>query len=137
MPVFFAVGGAIGGITIGALLYDDHSDYSNYSDYDNYSDAAERKKRRIEALKGETRSAAQSVSEYKQSDINPKLSSQELKQEPAMRVSVSAMDTDVQSKIRKEMERQIAQETGDEARELEAIEALLQRIGEIQREEQP
>ena len=50
------VGLALGGMVLGAVFYDNHSDYSDYGDYDNYSDysdAAVRQQRRIEAKQEE------------------------------------------------------------------------------------
>lgn len=133
MAVIFAVVG--GAIVIGGATYSDHSDHSDYSDYDNYSDAAERKRRRIEALKQETESSARDLAGYKRDEVNPNLSSTRLKQAPAMTVSREEMDQDAQSIIKKKVEKQIQAESGGARVQIDEINRLLARIEEIQKEE--
>lgn len=135
MAVIFGVGAVL----VGALVvYDnvsDHSDYSDYSDYDNYdnySDAAERRQRRIESLKSDTECAANDLSAYKKTTINPELKSKKLKEEPAMAVSEAEMDRDVGNSIKEAREREIHTETAERRRELEKIEILLDKISKIQ-----
>lgn len=134
MPVIFAVIGG-GVIAVAATTYDDYGDHSDYGDYNDYNDAAERKKRRVSALKGETESAAQELSGYKKATVNPQLSSEQLKWKPAMSVSETDMDRDAKSTITRKMQAQIANETKDAEAQIKEIDKLLARISEIQKEE--
>ena len=134
MPVIFAaIGGGV--IVVAATTYDDYGDHSDYGDYDNYNDAAERKKRRVSALKAEAESAAQELSGYKKATVNPRLSSEALKRKPAMSVSETDMDKDAKSAIRQKMQAQISSETRDAEAQIKEIDKLLARISEIQKEE--
>lgn len=134
--IFAAVGGAafVGAVTA-YDVYSDYSDWSAYGDWGEYSDAAERKKRRLEALKQETEAAARDLSDYKKTSVNPELTSQSLKRSPAMVVSPADLDRDAKATIdrKKEQETDSAVKTDQEA--LQEIDSLLKRIDEIEKEE--
>ncbi len=127
----------LGGAFIGALIvYDNlasHSDYSDYSDYSNYGDAEERRQRRIASLKSDIESAAVELATYKRTTVNPELSSQKLKEQTAMRVSTSSMDSDVKGSMKRKQTDESSKETQELRKELEQINELLNKIDEIQR----
>ena len=129
MAVIFAVGGGAAAAVVGIAVYDNHSDWHEYSD------AAERKKRRIEALKQETEAAAQDLSTYKSGSVNPNLTSHALKCAPAMKVSAEDLDEDA----RKTIDRKVKLEEDSSGRiendKLQEIDSLLKRIDEIEQEE--
>lgn len=129
------VGGAVAAIIL-MPDHSDHSDYSAYSDYDNYSDAAERKRRRIEALKQETESSAKELSDYKRASVNPNLSDQQLKNASAMQVSKTRMDQDAKGAINRKVEETVKSETSRTQEELREIDHLLYRIHQIEEESQ-
>lgn len=134
MAVVFGVAvGAVGTVVVGTIAHDDYSAYSEYGDYDNYSDAAERRRRRIASYKSDAEAAASELSDYKKYTVNPKLNSQALKERKAMQVSESSMDSDAKNKINCEIELEIAGETDDLKKELNQIDALLEKISQIER----
>lgn len=132
MAVIFAVGGAA---VIGVIAYDNHSDWHEYSDWGEYSDAAERKKRRIEALRQETEAAARDLADYKKASVNPNLTSQTLKRTPAMTVSTEALNKDARQTIDRKVERETDSAVQTEKDALKEIDSLLKRIEEIEKEE--
>ena len=127
---------ATAGVVVSAVFHDDHSahsDYDNYGNYSNYSDYAERQRKRLESLQSDTESAAQELSGYKRSNVNPELSSQTLKAQSAMRISVSEMDTDAMAKINRRIELDEVS-TSSLKSELELIDDVLGKISRIERE---
>jgi hypothetical protein len=127
---------AVGGVVAGAVLHDDHSahsDYDNYGNYSDYSDYAERQRRRLNSLKSDTESAAQELSGYKRSTVNPELTSKTLKETKAMRVSESDMNGDVTGKINRQIEHDETCETSDLKNELKLINELMKKIEYIER----
>lgn len=128
---------AVGGVVASAILHEDHSahsDYDNYGDHVDYSDAAERKRKRLEAMKSEAESQVQELSGYKSSIVNPELSSQTLKQQTAMRVNEPEMDVDAKGKIKRRIEHDQTIETSELKNELEVVDDLLSKISRIERE---
>ena len=128
---------ATAGVVVSAVFHDDHSahsDYDNYGNYSNYSDYAERQRKRLASLQSDTESAAQELSGYKRSNVNPELSSQTLKAQSAMRISVSEMDTDAMAKINRRIELDEVSETSSLKSELELIDDVLGKISRIERE---
>jgi len=127
----------LGGAFIGALIvYDNlasHDDYGDYSDYSNYGDAEERRQRRITSLKSDIENAAEELAGYKRTTVNPELSSQKLKEQTAMRVSRSSMDSDVKGSIKQRIADESSVETQELKKELSQIDELLKKIDEIQR----
>lgn len=128
--------GAIVGV--GALIvYDNvnsYSDYSDYDDYSDYSDAEERKKRRIRTMKDDVLGDVNTLSNYKTDSINPELVSNDLKNQTALRVSVSAMDEDVKQKNSDETNKKIVDETDELRKELNEIEGLIGKIDKMEKE---
>ena len=129
--------GAVG-VVVTALLseeHSEHSDYDNYGNYSNYSDYAERQRKRLlESRQSDTESAAQELSAYKRSDVNPELSSQYLKEQSAMRVSGSEMDSNASAKINRRIKNDEESETSSLKSELELIDDVLGKISRIERE---
>ena len=128
---------AVGVVVASAILHEDHSahsDYNNYGDHVDYSDAAERKRKRLEAMKSEAKSQVQELSGYKSNIVNHELSSQSLKWQTAMRVSESEMDGDAKAKINRQIEHDKAVETSELKNELEVVDDLLSKISSIERE---
>ena len=113
--------------------YHDYHDYDNYGNYSDYSDYAERQRRKLVSLRSDTESASRELSTYKRITVNPELSSQPLKNQTAMRVSDSAMNDDVQSKIRGHIAQDESRETSQLTRELAAIDELLNKISSLER----
>lgn len=133
MAVIFAIGGAAVGV-IAIAGYDDHSDYG---DYEAYSDAAEKQHEKlVKAKKKEIESAVQVLEDYKRSTVHPYLESERLKQESAMLVSVDEMKYDARKLIGKKKQRERQERTSDEYARLQEIDRLLERIEDIQKEEQ-
>ena len=113
--------------------YHDYHDYDNYGNYSDYSDYAERQRRKLVSLRSDTESAARELSTYKRFTVNPELSRQSLKDSYAMRVSESAMNDDVQNRIRGQIEQDESRETSQLTRELAAIDKLLNKISSLER----
>ena len=113
--------------------YHDYHDYDNYGNYSDYSDYAERQRRKLVSLRSDTESAARELSSYKRFTVNHELSSQNLKDSYAMRVSESAMNDDVQNRIRGQIEQDESRETSQLTRELAAIDELLSKISSLER----
>ena len=70
---------------------------------------------------------------YKRTTVNPELSSQKLKEQTAMRVSTSSMDSDVKGSMKRKQTDESSKETQELRKELEQINELLNKIDEIQR----
>lgn len=131
MAVIFAAVG--GGVVIGALAHEDYSDH--YDHTESYSDAAERRRRRIEAAKQETESAARDLSSFKRSTVNPQLTESGLRQASAMTVSESAMDADARRTIDGKVKAETDTAVRADEQTLAEIDLLLARIQEIEEEE--
>ena len=133
MPVIFAAAG--GAVVFAAAVYDNHSDYSDYSNYSDYSDAEELERMeaeaRAEALEIDIISAMDDLDSYKETDVNPHLSNNALKNAEAMKVSCKKMDADAKQKIQNEIDEQIDGETSTAKAQIEEIDDLLRRIQEI------
>lgn len=133
MAVIFAIGGA----AVGVIAIAGHDDHSDYGDYDAYSDAAEKQhKKLVKAKKEEIKSAVQALDDYKRSTVHPYLESERLKQESAMLVSVDEMKYDAKKLIGKKKQKERQERTSDEYARLQEIDRLLERIEDIQKEEQ-
>lgn len=132
MAVVFGAVVIVGGL---AVAHGDYSDYENYGDYSDYDDEDEEieRLRRIESLREETEKAANTLSEYKSGTVNPKLSSQALKETSAMEVSEDAMDKDVRSSLEKEKDHELLRDTEELQKEMQQIDNLLEKIEKIER----
>ncbi|MCI5726962.1 MAG: hypothetical protein MR274_05525 [Clostridium sp.] len=131
------VGLALGGLAIGAVLYDDHSDYSdysNYSDYDNYSnysDAAERRQRRLDAKRKEINGQEQEVNTYKTNNVNEYLKSVSLKNQSGVEVSVNEVKKDGDGKIEYDTKVNSDRESAEIVAQMKQIDSVLDKIDEI------
>ena len=131
------VGLALGGLAIGAVLYDDHSDYSdysNYSDYDNYSnysDAAERRQRRLDAKRKEINGQEQEVNTYKTNNVNEYLKSGSLKNQSGVEVSVNEVKKDGDGKIEYDTKVNSDRESAEIVAQMKKIDSVLDKIDEI------
>ena len=131
------VGLALGGLAIGAVLYDDHSDYSdysNYSDYDNYSnysDAAERRQRRLDAKRKEINGQEQEVNTYKTNNVNEYLKSVSLKNQSGVEVSVNEVKKDGDGKIEYDTKVNSDRESAEIVAQMKKIDSVLDKIDEI------
>ena len=128
---------AVGGVVASAVLHDDHSaygDYGDYGDWSEYSDYAERQRRRLASLQSDTESAARELSTYKHYTVNPELSSQSLKNQSAMRVSGTEIDTDAKAKINRSIEHDEDSEASSLKSELSLIDDVLGKISRLERE---
>lgn len=131
------VGLALGGIAIGAVIYDNHSDYSDYDDYDNYSnysDAAERRKRRIDAKRSEINSQEQEVNIYKANNVNDYLKSTSLKNQSGVEVSVNEVKKDGDAKIEDAIQTSTERESAEVVKHMEDIDKVLNKIEKILKE---
>ena len=131
------VGLALGGLAIGAVIYDDHSDYSdysNYSDYDNYSnysDAAERRQRRLDAKRKEINGQEQEVNTYKTNNVNEYLKSVSLKNQSGVEVSVNEVKKDGDGKIEYDTKVNSDRESAEIVAQMKQIDSVLDKIDEI------
>lgn len=128
------VGLALGGIAIGAVVYDNHSDHSDYSDYDNYSnysDAAERRQRRIDAKKSAIRIQKDDINTYKTNNVNDYLQSSALKKQSGVEVSVAEVKKDGDSKIEDVITMNSERESAGVVAEIDDINEVLGKINKI------
>ena len=128
------VGLALGGIAIGAVIYDNHSDYSDYDDYDNYSnysDAAERRQRRLDAKRKEINGQEQEVNTYKTNNVNEYLKSVSLKNQSGVEVSVNEVKKDGDGKIEYDTKVNSDRESAEIVAQMKQIDSVLDKIDEI------
>lgn len=128
------VGLALGGIAIGAVVYDNHSDHSDYSDYDNYSnysDAAERRQRRIDAKKSAISIQKDDINTYKTNNVNDYLQSSALKKQSGVEVSVAEVKKDGDSKIEDVITMNSERESAGVVAEIDDINEVLGKINKI------
>lgn len=128
------VGLALGGMVLGAVFYDNHSDYSDYGDYDNYSDysdAAVRQQRRIEAKQEEIEYQKSDINTYKIEDVNDYLQSEILKNKSGVYVKLKSVKEDGDSKIEKAINNESKNQTQKLVREIDDINSVLEKIDKI------
>lgn len=127
------VGGAIIG-GIGKALYSDYSDHSDYDNYSDYSDAAERRERRRKALLSTVQEKKEVVLNYKDTEVNKNLSSKRLIEQDGATVSLDEVNNDAFNKISIDKENESYNKCTQLNKEIEQIDALLNRIDVILKE---
>ncbi len=127
------VGGAIIG-GIGKALYSDYSDHSDYDNYSDYSDAAERRERRRKALLSTVQEKKEVVLNYKDTEVNKNLYSKNLIEQDGATVSLDEVNNDALNKISIDKENESYNKCTHLNKEIELIDALLNRIDVILKE---
>lgn len=135
MPIVFAAigGGAVVGVIALGSSHGDHSAYSRYSE-SSVDVRKEAMTRKVAGAKESAESAARELHNLKFNDINPELTSEELKRESAMSVNAAAMNEDAVEKITAEQNREIERDTQGLQNELKDIDSLLARIEKLKGE---
>ena len=110
------------------------SSHRDYGDWSEFSNAAEVMKREVAGAKENAESAARELHNLKFNEINPELTSEALKREPAMSVKADAMNKDAVGKITAEQNREIERDTQGLQKELKDIDSLLARIEKLKGE---
>ena len=131
------IGAVIGAGVLGAVIYDNYSDYSDYSDYDNYSnysDAAERSPRRREAKNQEIDGQKLEINAYKANSVNEYLSSETLKRQSGVTVSVKEVKEDGDAVISGAVQRDSERGSAGVNAELDEIDKVLTKIDKILKE---
>ncbi len=131
------IGAVIGAGVLGAVIYDNYSDYSDYSDYDNYSnysDAAERSRRRREAKNQEIDGQKLEINAYKANSVNEYLSSETLKRQSGVTVSVKEVKEDGDAVISGAVQRDSERGSAGVNAELDEIDKVLTKIDKILKE---
>lgn len=131
------IGAVIGAGVLGAVIYDNYSDYSDYSDYDNYSnysDAAERRRRRREAKNQEIDGQKLEINAYKANSVNEYLSSETLKRQSGVTVSVKEVKEDGDAVISGAVQRDSERGSAGVNAELDEIDKVLTKIDKILKE---
>lgn len=131
------IGAVIGVGVLGAVIYDNYSDYSDYSDYDNYSnysDAAERSRRRREAKNQEIDGQKLEINAYKANSVNEYLSSETLKRQSGVTVSVKEVKEDGDAVISGAVQRDSERGSAGVNAELDEIDKVLTKIDKILKE---
>ena len=133
-----AVIGAVSGAgVLGAVIYDNYGNYGNYSDYDNYSnysDAAERSRRRREAKNQEIDGQKLEINAYKANSVNEYLSSETLKRQSGVTVSVKEVKEDGDAVISGAVQRDSERGSAGVNAELDEIDKVLTKIDKILKE---
>ena len=127
------VAGIIGGVVVGALAYDDHSNYSDYSDHSNYSRYSDahmtarirQKENEIEQLRKRVRASIQgevdSLKEHP--DIGPLIAGNVSKGNLGIdQLSCSAID---------KLEENLESEISKDEKELQDIDKMIQKINNM------
>lgn len=132
MPIVFAAIG--GGAVVGVIAIGSHSDHHDHSNWHEYSNAAEVMKRKAAGLKENTESAARELHNFKFNEVNPNLTSEKLKQAPAMTVNLNEMNKNAVDKITQEQNREVQRDTRELQTDLQEIDKLLSRIEQLKGE---
>lgn len=131
------IGAVIGAGVLGAVIYDNYGNYGNYSDYDNYSnysDAAERSRRRREAKNQEIDGQKLEINAYKANSVNEYLSSETLKRQSGVKVSVKEVKEDGDAVISGAVQRDSERGSAGVNAELDEIDKVLTKIDKILKE---
>ena len=131
------IGAVIGAGVLGAVIYDNYGNYGNYSDYDNYSnysDAAERSRRRREAKNQEIDGQKLEINAYKANSVNEYLSSETLKRQSGVTVSVKEVKEDGDAVISGAVQRDSERGSAGVNAELDEIDKVLTQIDKILKE---
>ncbi|WP_251496723.1 hypothetical protein [Otoolea muris] len=131
------IGAVIGAGVLGAVIYDNYGNYGNYSDYDNYSnysDAAERSRRRREAKNQEIDGQKLEINAYKANSVNEYLSSETLKRQSGVTVSVKEVKEDGDAVISGAVQRDSERGSAGVNAELDEIDKVLTKIDKILKE---
>ena len=125
------IGAVIGAGVLGAVIYDNYGNYGNYS---NYSDAAERSRRRREAKNQEIDGQKLEINAYKANSVNEYLSSETLKRQSGVTVSVKEVKEDGDAVISGAVQRDSERGSAGVNAELDEIDKVLTKIDKILKE---
>lgn len=90
--------------------------------------------RKLTALKSDTEYSARELSAYKNSTVNPQLTNWSLKNSPAMKADIDAMDLDVRGRINSQINAEESSQTDGLKRDIAEIDRLLEELSRIKME---